>query len=253
VELGLSNAAMFSANGEVLQPAEVLYKKPILVERGSFRPVTHVNMDMLQSAHEKFSAEPDVEASEIVQLAEITMTNLLSDKDEVDYHDFLARIDLLAAKGLNVMISDYSEYYRLAGYLSRFSRHKIVLTMGASSLRELFNEKYYTQLQGGILESFGRMFKNELRLFIYPYLEPETGDMMAVQNLEVAPNLRKLYEYLVERGCIEQLSNFNTDYLSVFSRDVLEKIREGDASWETMVSPKIAEIIKSRHFFGYKD
>lgn len=253
VELGLSDAAMFSADGEVLQPSEVLYKKPILVERGSFRPVTHVNMDMLQSAHEKFAAEPDVEADQIVQLAEITMTNLLSDSDAVDYRDFLARIDLLAAEGLNVLISDYSEFYRLAAYLSGFSRRKIVLTMGASSLRELFNEKYYTKLQGGILESFGRMFKSQLRLFIYPYIDPKTGDMMAVQNLEVAEHLRKLYEYLVERGCIEQLSNFNPDYLSIFSRDVLKKIESGDATWETMVSPKVAEIIKRRHFFGYRD
>ena len=60
VQLGLSNAAMFSATGEVLQPSEVLHKKPILVERGSFRPVTHVNVDMLRSAHEKFSREPEV-------------------------------------------------------------------------------------------------------------------------------------------------------------------------------------------------
>lgn len=252
VQLGLSNAAMFAADGTVLQPSEVLYKKPILVERGSFRPVTHVNMDMLRSAHEQFSAESDVEADEIVQVTEITMRNLLAE-GKVDYRDFLARIDLLAAEGMLVLISDYFEYYRLAAYLARYSKNRIVLTMGAASLRELFDEKYYTELQGGILESFGRLFKNDLRLYIYPFQDPKTGDLLAVQNLEVAANLRKLYEFLVERGCIQQLSNFNPEYLSIFSRDVLKKIESGDSAWETMVSEKVAEVIKQRHFFGHQE
>src|ERR1019366_4976872 len=47
VELGLTDAAMFTAQGEVVQPAEVIYKKPVLVSRGSFRPVTNVGLDML--------------------------------------------------------------------------------------------------------------------------------------------------------------------------------------------------------------
>jgi hypothetical protein len=250
VHLGLSKAAMFAADGAVLQPSEVLYKKPILVERGSFRPVTNVNMDMLRSAHEQFVAEAKVDPGEIVQVAEITMKNLLVE-GEIDFRDFLARIDLLAAEGMMVLISDYFEYYRLAAFLAQFSRNRIGITMGALSLRQLFDETYYTQLQGGILESFGRLFKNDLKLYVYPYLEPETGDFMAVQNLEVAPHLRKLFEYLVERGCIEQLSSFNDAYLPIFSRDVLKKIEQGDSSWEEMVSPAVAETIKRRRFFGY--
>ncbi|WP_390620909.1 TonB-dependent receptor [Novipirellula galeiformis] len=251
VQLDLSNAAMFAADGTVLQPSEVLYKKPILVERGSFRPVTHVNMDMLRCAHEQFAAELGADAGEIVQLTEITLKSLLTN-GEADYADFLARIELLASEGMMVMISDYFEYYRLAAYLARYSRNRIGITMGAASLRELFNEKYYTELQGGVLESFGRLFKSELKLYIYPHLDPETGDFTAVQNLEVAPNLRKLYEYLVERGCIDQLSTFNDAYLSIFSRDVLKNIKDGDARWETMVSPHVAAIIKERGFFGYQ-
>ncbi|WP_442508079.1 TonB-dependent receptor [Novipirellula sp. SH528] len=251
VQLELSNAAMFAADGTVLQPSEVLYKKPILVERGSFRPVTNVNIDMLRCAREQFSKDLGDDAGEIVQLTEITLNNLLTDGD-LDYSDFIARIELLAAEGMMVMISDYFEYYRLAAYLARFSRNRIGITMGASSLRELFNEKYYTELQGGVLESFGRLFKSDLKLYIYPFLDPETGDFIAVQNLEVAPTLRKLYEYLVERGCIEQLSSFNDAYLPIFSRDVLKKIESKDPTWETMVSDHVAEMIKERRFFGYR-
>jgi|GEM_PF-2497303 len=76
VELGLSGAAMFAADGDVLQPSKFFYRKPILVERGSFRPVCNVNLDMLRSAHEKFSQLSDVNGKEVVQVMEITMRNL---------------------------------------------------------------------------------------------------------------------------------------------------------------------------------
>ncbi len=251
VQLGLSGAAMFSANGEVLQPSEVLYKKPILVERGSFRPVTHVNMDMLRSAHEKFQREPDVDADQVVSLAEITMRNLQANGD-IDLRDFLARVDVLAACGMTVMISDYFEYYRLAAYLSRYTKKKIGITMGAGSLCDLFDEKYYTKLDGGILESFGRLFKNDLKLYIYPLLDQATGKLTTVTNLQIAPELRKLYEYLLEKRCVEQLDNYNPQCLQTFSREVLKQIQAGDMAWTEHVPAEVADVIQRRGFFGFK-
>ncbi len=251
VQLGLSNAAMFSAKGEVLQPSEVLYKKPILVERGSFRPLTNVNLDMLRSAHEKFCLEPDVEADQVVALAEITMRNLQANGD-IDLRDFLARVDTLAACGMTVLISDYFEYYRLAAYLARYTKKKIGITMGVGSLCELFDHKYYTELDGGILESFGRLFKNDLKLYIYPLQNRNTGELTTLDNLKVAPELRKLYEYLVDKGCIEQLDNFNAQNLATFSRDVLRQIQAGDSSWVEHVPVEVAEVIQRRAFFGYR-
>ena len=256
VQLGLSNAAMFSAKGEVLQPSEVLYKKPILVERGSFRPVTHVNVDMLRSAHEKFVHEREVAQDEVVQLMEITMHNLQTAggraDGDIDLRDFLARADMLAACGKTVIISDYFEYYRLAAYLARYTKNKIGITMGAGSLCELFNEKYYTQLDGGILESFGRLFKNDLKLYIYPLLDRKTGTVTTVENLQVAPELRNLFEHLVEKGCIEQLDNYNPAYLTIFSRDVMEQIKVGDQAWSDSVPAEVANVIRRRGFLGHK-
>jgi hypothetical protein len=251
VQLGLSDAAMFSANGEVLQPSEALYKKPILVERGSFRPVTHVNVDMLQAAHEKFSQEAGVAGQETLQLMELNMHNLQA-TGEVDPADFLARAEVLAACGKTVLISDYLEFYRLAGYLGRYTKQKIGIAMGIPSLRDLFDEKYYETLEGGILESFGRLFKNDLKLYIYPLRDPQTGQLTTVDNLQVAPDLRKLYGYLVDRGCIEQLDNYKPEYLPIFSPDVLERIKRSDTQWETMVPAEVAEVVKRRGFFGYR-
>ena len=251
VQLGLSGAAMFGANREVLQPSEVLYKKAILVERGSFRPVTHVNLDMLHAALEKFEADPQVAGKPVLPLMEITMRNLLAGGTEVDRRDFLARADLLAACGMTVLISDYFEYYRLAAYLAWRTRERIGIVMGVPSLIEIFDEKYYAQLPGGILESFGRLFKNDLKLYIYPLLNQKTRELVTVENLEVAPELRKLYGYLAERGSFVQLDNFNREYLSIFSRDVLKRIGAGDGDWEGMVPPQVAEVIRKRGFFGY--
>ena len=251
VELGLSGAAMFGKNREVLQPSEVFHRHAVLVSRGSFRPVTHVNLDMLRCAREKFIADPAVAGKPVVEIMEITMRNLLA-TGAVDRRDFLARADLLSACGMTVLISDYSEYYRLAGYLARQTKERIGIVMGAASLMELFEEKYYTQLPGGILESFGRLFKNDLRLFIYPLLQENSQQLITVDNLTVSNELRPLYQYLLNRGSFVQLDNYRSEYLGIFSRDVLKRIADSDPEWERMVPTQVAELIKARSFFGFR-
>jgi hypothetical protein len=252
VQLGLTGAAMFGPTGEVLQPSEVLRKRPILVERGSFRPVTRVNIDMITSAHERFSAEPEVEGGKVLELMEITMRNLLA-AGKIDLGDFLARADLLAATGRTVLISDYFEYYRLAAYLTRYTTEPIAVTMGVTSLLELFNEQYYAQLEGGILEAFGKLFTKDLRIYVYPLRDQATGQLTTVQNLQMPADLQNLFRHLVERGRIKQLDNFDESALHIFSRDVLKRIKDQDSSWEGMVPLEIAEVIKRRHFFGYRE
>lgn len=252
VQLNLSDAAMFSADGEVLQPSEALYKKPILVERGSFRPVTHVNVDMIRCARQQFETQVEPgEEDTIVPLFELTMKNLLA-SGEIDYADFLARADVLAATGATVLISDYFEYYRLAAYLQRYTRQPIGITMGIPSLAELFDEHYYTHLEGGILESFGRLFKNNLKLYIYPLMDKSSRQLITVPKLKVAPHLQSLYEHLVENGNIESLDFYNKDFLHIFSRDVLARIRDNDPSWEQMVPDVVAALIRERNLFGYR-
>jgi hypothetical protein len=251
VQLGLTGAAMFSAAGQVLQPSEVLYKKPVLVERGRFRPVTHVNLDLAATALRAFEAEGDVVAGETVAIMEITMRNLLSDGGEVDLADFLSRADVLATTGHTVMISDFAEYYRLAAYLFRYTNRRIGLAMGAMNLSELFDEAYYANLDGGILESFGRLFKNNLRLFVYPYLDPRTQELVTIDKLEVPTALRQLYGYLIDRRCIVQLTDVNHAYLGIHSHEVLRKIGRNSTEWESMVPPMVAAAIKDRKLFGY--
>ena len=252
VQLGLSGAAIFGPTGEVLQPSELLRKRAILVERGSFRPVTKVNMDMVRCAHDRFAGEPEVREKQVVQLMEITMRNLLA-AGEIDLSDFLARADTLGAVGKTVLISDYFEYYRLAAYLTRYTAEPIAVTMGVANLLDLFNEKYYTELEGGILEAFGKLFTKDLRLYVYPLRDHSTGILKTVENLEIPGILQNLFRHLVERGRIKQLDNFDESVLHIFSRDVLKRIRNSDPSWEVMVPSEVAQMVKHRQLFGYHD
>jgi hypothetical protein len=251
VQLGLSGVAMFGPDRAVLQPSEALRKKAVLVERGSFRPTTHVNLDMLECALAKFEADPAMSGCSILSLAELTMRNLLAGGSDVDRRDFLARADLLAASGLTVLISDYVEYYRLAAYIALRTSERIGIVLGVPSLLELFDERSYTHLPGGILESFGRLFKNDLRIYVYPLRRTELDELCTVDNVQVEPSLRPLYEYLTMRGSFVPLDNYNPDYLSIFSRDVLKHISAGESGWEAMVPDAVAELIKERSFFEY--
>ncbi len=252
IQLKLSPAAIFGPNGSVLQPSSVFYKKAILVERGAFHPVTRVHQDILECAAQKFRALPSVQGKEVVEVFEITMRNLLADQQSVDPKDFLARADVLGTFGLPVLVSDFSEYFRLSAFLSSMTQEPIGIALGVTRLLNLFDESYYTNLAGGILESFGRLFKGDLKLFVYPSLDQKTGKITTVEDLEVPTPLKKLYAYLAERGSFVGLDNYNPDVLGIFPRNVLKSIEEGSRDWESMVPLQTIKIVQDRNLFGYR-
>ena len=245
----LTDAAMFNAKGEAVQPSDMLYKKAILVERGSFRPITKVTLDMLRCAEAKFVQEPPVQGQPVVEIMEMTLQNLLSD-GRIDPADFLDRVDLLGTLGKSVLISNFAQHFRLAAYLHRYTKEMIGMVMGVPTLRELFQEKYYDDLGGGILESLGRLFKNDLKLYVYPELDPTTGALITADNLTVAPNLRHLYRHLLDNHGIESLPDYDRACLPITSYAVLDLIKKQDSAWESMVPPQVAEMIKRRKLFN---
>jgi len=251
VQLGLTGAAMFAADGSVLQPSEFLRKKAVLVERGRFRPVTHVNLDMLHTALAEFTSDHDIASGEVAPIMEITMRSLMTE-GEIDLHDFISRAEVLSTTGCTVMISDFFEYYRLAAYLARYTDRRIAIAMGAGSLLELFDESFYTHLKGGILESFGRLFKNGLKIYVYPLRDRASGQLTTVENLPIPSPLSQLYGYLVACRSIESLERINHELLDIFSHEVLEKIRSGEHAWEHCVPDAVATAIKARALFGYR-
>lgn len=245
---GLTKAALFRASGEVINAADAFYKKDLLIERGSFRPVTYVTNDMLDCAMRMFQDESGLEGRQPEMLMEITMQNLLS-SGELDLQDFLDRVDMLGALGRTVLISNYGEYFRLINYLTRYTDRMIGLPLGLPALRELFEEKYYAGLEGGILEGLGRLFKSGVRLYVYPYREAD-GTITEADAMEVAPNLTHLYRHLLDNDFIRPMRDYNPAYLGIRSADVLGKIQIHDTEWEGLVPPEVAAIIKDRSLFG---
>lgn len=253
VQLGLSKAAMFSAGGEVLQPSEVLYKRSILVQRGSFRPVCKVNLDMMATARRALDSELGGHGEpEPVEIMEITMSNLVDPQSRrVEHKDFLARADMLAACGKTVLVSDHSEFFRLGAWLSRFTKKRIAIVLGAQSLQQLFDESYYQNLDGGILEAFGRLFKNDLKLYVYPYLDPAGSEIQTADNLHLPDQIRELHKYLMVRGVVRNLDGYDPTCLKIFSREALAFLRKGDPAWIPMVPPEVAAVIRRHGYFDW--
>lgn len=251
VQHGMSSAAMFRADGKVIQPADALYKKAVLVERSRFHPPTKLTIDLLDSAYREFREESNIRPADIMVLSEMTLSSL-GEGEGIDVDDFLQRAEILCALGKHVMISDYSTFYRLAEYLFRHTHMPVGIALGVPTLLRLFDEANYEDLAGGILEAFGRMFRHDLRLYVCPMRDMENGSLIDTRNLGIPPNLRNLYTHLLEKGHIRGLTTIDSTHLSILSQDVLEKIRRGDREWETMVPEKVASIIRSKCLFNWR-
>src|SRR6185312_11485868 len=249
VEKDLTEAAMFTAEGEAVQWGEVLYKKPVLVQRGSFRPITNPMVEMLDRAQEQFCQEESLQGETPIVILEMTLRQLQVG-DAIDPHDFLARVDMLSALGHPVLISNFLRYHRLVTYLWRYTQRPIGFPLGLVRLRDIMDEKFYTDLPGGIMESLGQLFRKDVKLYIYPSLD-KAGKLTTVGNMEVAPHLKHLYAHLVENEFVEDIHNYTPACLSIYSGDVLKKIQNGDASWEKCVPPPVADVIKKKRLFGY--
>ena len=250
VQQWLTEAAMFTANGESVIPSELLYKKAVLLERGSFRPLTNPMLDMLDCAHQMFLKEPALQGEEPVVMFEMTLRQLQVG-DAIDHRDFLDRVDTLSALGKPVLISNFLRYHRLVTYLARHTQKAIGLPLGLVRLRDVLDEKFYTDLPGGLMESLGQLFKNSAKLYVYPSLDKKTGQLITLENLEVAPGLRHLYTHLVENKFIQNITTYNPEALKIYSSELLAKIHSGDESLGRYIPPPIFEAIKAKNLFGW--
>jgi hypothetical protein len=249
VELGLTDSTMFTAQGEVVQPAEVLYQKPVLVSRGSFRPITNVGLDMLNRAVDKFKKIPGVDGDPVVLMG-LTLQDLGTGPG-IDRRDFLDRADVLGALGKTVMVSNYRRFDSANTLLRRYTQQWVGFVMGVPTLQKVFDEQYYTSLPGGILEGLGRLFQGNVRVYVYPTMGP-AGEVVTSAALEVAAPLQHLLAYLRDRGGIEAIEDFDASQLNVLPKEVLAAIQNGTPGWEKFLPPQAAEVIKQRALFGYR-
>jgi hypothetical protein len=253
VKNGLTDAAMFGPEGNVMQASQSLYKKNILVLRGRFRPLTHVNLDMLKMGLQEFRKEEDIEVDRIQILFELTLKDL-SAEGKINEKDFLDRVDVIGSLGYTVLISNFQKYYTLVSYLSDSVRNrKIGVILGVDNLRQIFEDKYYDRLKGRLLEAYGILFGRNVKLYVYPSLDESGENLRTLENIELEDQpLYHLLQYLKDMDKIEEIQCSNNDILHIHSDQVIQMIRDDQAGWEHMVPSIIANMIQGQQLFGCK-
>ncbi|HSI68614.1 MAG TPA: hypothetical protein VK941_00155 [Gillisia sp.] len=244
----MTQAVMFAPDGNMVLPASILYKKNILTLRGSFRPVTRVNMSMYEKSLELFQQEKKVDPDNTVVIFEMTLSNLRAE-GEIDEKDFMARADLLGSLGQTVMISNFQEYYKVVEYFSVHTKERMGLTMGVNTFIEIFDEKYYRHLSGGILEAFGKLFFRDLKIYLYPLKNKETGEIITSDNLKVHPRMKELYKFFKDNGRVVDITDYDPEILDIYSREVYGMIQEGKQGWENMLPESVTAMIKEKQMF----
>jgi hypothetical protein len=246
-----TRAVMFKPDGTVAVPAEMLYKKNILTIRGSFRPVTNLNVDMIEQGQNSFSELPGVNPSNTVAIAEISLNDAHGNDTKVPESDIVARVQLLNSLGYNVMVSDYTRYFSLRAYFRQFTQLQIGIVMGMVNVKQIFDEKFYRGVEGGILEGFGKLFPDNTRLFIYPEMV-EDGQLTGFTDVKVPENLRFLYRHLLENGFLHGIECSDPALFSIYSRKILQQISSGQGDWQKDLPKGVAEEIIKNKFFGYR-
>ncbi len=250
VKNGMTEAVIFGPDGQNLQPSDVLYKKNILALRGSFRPVTKVNIDMIKNGLNEFVKENKVEEKNLQVLFELTLNNLKSEGD-INEKDFLDRVNILCSIGQTVMISNYQRYYKLLDYFGRFTKERLGIILGLTNLQEIFDAQYYRNLEGGILEGIGKMFNRDIKVYVYPSKPDKKTILKTSSNIMIQPRIKPLFDFFIFNKRIIDLKGYKEEYLSIFSRKVLKMIKKGQTGWEKMVPTYVDNMIKENKLFGY--
>ena len=246
----LTKVAMFAPDGRNVHASEFLYKKHVLIVRGSYRPATLVNMDMIKRSFEQFLGEPEVDPKKAFLLTEITMDNLCAD-GELDEKDFLDRAEVLCALGQTVVISDCKQHQKMVSYLSDFKVQTVGMVIGVRVLLDLINEKVYHHSEGRLLAAFGELFTKRVTMYVYPSMQEGSEELMTCENIPIPDNIKFLYRHLLENNKIVDIQNYNKDNLHIFSKQVLTKIKNNDPDWADFVPTKVADLIKEKYLFDF--
>ncbi|MFK8101620.1 MAG: TonB-dependent receptor [Saprospiraceae bacterium] len=250
VKHGLSDVAMFGPDGRNIHASEFLYKKQVLVVRGSYRPTTVVNLDMIKSSYNQFRNKEGVDPRKTFMLTEITLDNLCKGGD-LDEQDFLDRVEILCALGQTVIVSNCGQHQKLISYLSDYRITKLGIVMGVRQILDIINRKYAENSDGNLLTGFGELFSRNVTIYVYPAMQEGSEELMTGKNLPVPKGITFLYKHLLDSKQIVDIEKFNVDNLHVYSKAVLQMLQAGETGWENMVPERVAEIIKEKCLFGF--
>ena len=247
VQSGLSEAALFSPEGEVVQlPSDRLYKRPILLMRGSFLPLCKIHLEMMNSARAKFcEGLTEQQRERGIDICEISLSNLLRGQ-EVDLLDFLDRVDALATLGKTVMVTNITHFHRISTLLNQYTKEPVAIVLSIGLLHELFKEKW-ADMPGGILSSMAHIFLNQTKCYVTPWINRKTGEFVTAGTYRAPEKYHYLYRHLLESGSIVEVPYFNQKLLFQTPRDIIRMIKADNEEWKDYVPAealRMAEHLK---------
>ena len=246
-----TRAIMFTPDGCVAVPSEMLYKKHVLTIRGSFKPVTNLNVDMIEQAKKAFLEHEKVDGDNAIAIAEISLNNSKGKDNNVPEQDIISRVKLLNSLGYNVMISDYTRYFSLRAYFRQYTKKQIGIVLGIVNIKQIFSAEMYAGVEGGILEGFGKLFPDNTRLYVYPEMSKE-GQLIDYQKIKLPDNLRYLYKHILENDFIKGIECSDPELFKIYSREILKQLPSGRGDWESALPAGVSEAIISERLFGFK-
>lgn len=247
VQKDMTDAVMFDANGDIVQPHDLLYKKEVALLRGRFRPFTKVHLDILESGMKTFTKE-GIDKNSVMPICELTMNNLMV-AEKLDVSDFLHRVETLTANKIPVMVSNFSEYYKARMFFEKLTKCKVRMVMGTAHLKDILNEAQYKDLQGGLYEALGDLFRGDCKIYCYPMKDGET--VLTTKTYQPPKHLQHIYNHFVEAGKIDDIDEFNKEYLNIVTEKIVERIKSHSKDWEDQVPAETVKIIKEKKLFGY--
>lgn len=246
-----TRAIMFKPDGSVIVPAEMLHRKNVLTIRGTFRPITRLNVDMIEQGLKFFTEMEGVTRDNSIALAEISLNDMRGNDLNVSEDDLIERVTVLNSLGYSVMISDYTRYFSLRAYFRQFTQLQIGIVVGVANIREIFDPRSYKGVEGGILEGFGKLFPDHTRLLVYPEID-KTGQLRDYTNIDLPDNLQYLYRYLLENQFIFGIECSDHELFKIHSLEVYNSLQGGRGDWETCLPEGVAEQIISKRYFGFR-
>jgi hypothetical protein len=233
---GVSEAVMFDKDLNIINIADTVHGKPLLFQRGTFKPVTKTHLDVLEKGIEQL--KKDAGNSEVMPMLEIT----LPVRAKFDVEDYLNRIEMISQLGYSCLISQFHLFYQLKHFFRRYTDKPIAIVMEASKLGRIFDESHYKNLEGGIMEGLGRLLDSQTKLLIYPHKTDKL--CQTAQTFHPTAKLNHLYSHFLELKQITDISGCDETGIYNHSEDVRNLIGKKDKSWEKMVPASIIDVIK---------
>ncbi len=251
VSKGMTPAIMFDETGRVRQPGEMLYKKNVLLMRGYFRPINNLTLDFLKDSLAIFKRDEDYKPDNTIAFCEISLKNLLQDDEQLDEKDFLNRVNLLNLAGQSVMVSNFYRYFKLVDYFAQFKMIKLRIALGMPTFDKIFHSSQYTDLRGGLLEAMGILFQENVKLYLYPYTDMNTGEIIYPADDHFKDEYKLLWQYLIATRKILLLQGIPSNQLKITASYISKLIEAADENLSAYLPREVAEAIVNEKLFGY--